>query len=341
MKRFGFVGMVTVLCFGALAAPAAAGLPPAGSSWVVHEHDTPGDGWHIEMTVGRDNHFLRQLVMHSERCDETVLTANVRIDDDGTVAASKPFKTTDDKQGTWRIDAKFADDGHVTGEFQVLKPGCDGGIRKFTAHGGGHEHATGEGHEGHEGHGGYGTPPGTYPDLSKGSRRAVAQARGLWRRSIREAKRRFATYSAARRLGFERYPKQWTRPLVFHLRRGAFTSDGRDLDARRPESLVYWWPKQGQPVLIAYMYRLPNNGVWPSFAKPLLGWHWHSNPVTGKLGSTVMTHVWMTGTLRSALANCMPVRELERANPRFRFSKPGHGLSHESNPCPGETSRYR
>jgi hypothetical protein len=251
----------------------------------------------------------------------------VRIDEDGTVAATKPFRHG---QGTWRIDAKFTD-GRFTGEFQVLKPGCDGGVRQFAAHGGDDDHA------GHEGHGGYGTTLGTYPDLRHASRRSIAQARGLWQRSIRAAKRRFPSYSAARRLGYVRYKRDWKRPVEFHVRRSALTGDGRDLDARRPESLVYFWPKQGQPVLVAFMYRMPNNGVWPSFAKPLLGWHWHPNAVTGKPGRTVMTHVWMTGTLRSAIANCMPVRALERANPRFRFAVPAYKYVHGSAPCPGET----
>jgi hypothetical protein len=320
------VAITTLLCLGAFAAPAAAGLPAAGSQWLASDHNTPGDGWHIEATVGRDARFLREVVMYSERCNAAVVSAHVRIDADGTVAATKPFRQG---HGTWRIDARFTDDGDFSGEFQVLKPGCDGGVRRFTAHGGGHDH---------EGHGGYGTPLGTYPDLSKGSRRAIAQARGLWQRSIRQAKRRFPTYRAALRLGYVRFPGAWPRPVLFHVRRSAFTADGRYLDARRPESLVYWWPEQGEPVLVALMYRMPNNGVWPAFAKPLLGWHWHPNRVTGKAGSTAMTHVWMTGTLRSAIANCMPVPELERANPRFRFAPPAYPFSAGSAPCPAETS---
>jgi hypothetical protein len=46
-----------------------------------------------------------------------------------------------------------------------------------------------------------------------------------------------------------------------------------------------------------------------------------------------MTHVWMTRTLRSALANCVPVAALEAANPRFRWSTPNQGGGHNTEPC--------
>ena len=47
-----------------------------------------------------------------------------------------------------------------------------------------------------------------------------------------------------------------------------------------------------------------------------------------------MTHVWLTGDMRSALANCMPVPALEAALPAFRWAAPGQGFSKESYPCP-------
>jgi hypothetical protein len=55
--------------------------------------------------------------------------------------------------------------------------------------------------------------------------------------------------------------------------------------------------------------------------------------MTGHWGVTIMTHVWLTGTLRSAFANCLPVHELEAVHHRFHYSKPGQGFSHESMPC--------
>jgi hypothetical protein len=184
-----------------------------------------------------------------------------------------------------------------------------------------------------EGHvrGVYGTAVGSYPELHEATPRARTQARALWRRTLGAARGQFATYDAARALGYERLPRKLKRPVVFHLRRPAYDHDRRRLDARRPESITYWWPRRRSPVPVAFMYRMPR-GAWPAYAKPLLGWHSH-NPA-----APLMTHVWLTGTLRTAIANCMPVEALEAANPAFRFSEPRQGYSRESHPCdePGD-----
>lgn len=185
-----------------------------------------------------------------------------------------------------------------------------------------HHHGGDDGHV----HARYGTPVGSYANLDKGSPRARAQARRLWKRTLRSAKRNFPTYRAARNLGYQRYSRKLKRPLVFHLRNYAYDHDGLDLDADRPESLVYWWPAKGDPVLIAYMYRMAP-GAWPTYAKPLLGWHQH------EMGGSLMTHVWLTRTLRSGIANCMPVPQLEAANRHYRFAEPRQGYSRESHPC--------
>jgi hypothetical protein len=172
----------------------------------------------------------------------------------------------------------------------------------------------------------YGTAVGHYPDLDKGSPHARAQARRLWQRTRRAANRLFPTYRAARRLGFTRYSRKLKRPVVFHLRHDGYAHDGRWLDAKRPESLAYWWPAKGRPVLVAYMYRMRPGG-WPRYAKPLLGWHSHERH------GVLMTHVWLTRSLRSAIANCMPVPALEAAHRDYRFAPPRQGYSRESHPC--------
>lgn len=307
---------------------AEAATPKPRARFMVHDHRTPGDGWHIEMRVARDARFLAQLVLHSERCDETVLSSRVRILDDGSIASSKPFTTGDDRIGTWRLDARWSDSDHVSGTFQITTPSCDGGERSFSAHG--------EDHGGAHNHLSYGTPVGSYPDMTTGTRRAHAQVRRLWRASRREARRRFPTYSRAVAAGLKPWLRKtrWRAPMLFHLRSDAYERDGRELDARRPESLVYWWPRRGQPILVAFMYRTPARAGWPAFGKPLLGWHAHMKG--RRTGPTVMTHVWMTRDVRSAIANCMPVRELESALRRFRFTAPTHALTHESRPCPEE-----
>src|SRR3954454_2776042 len=96
---------------------AEAATPMPNAQFMVHDHRTPGDGWHIEMRVARDARYLAQLVLHSERCDETVLTSHVRIRDDGSIASSKPFTTSNDASGTWRLDARWTDRDHVSGTF--------------------------------------------------------------------------------------------------------------------------------------------------------------------------------------------------------------------------------
>ena len=319
---------LVVSCAAALflAADARAAMPMPGAHFLFHDHRTVGDGWHIEMIVGKkDPHFLRQLVLYSERCGETILSTHVRIRDDGTIASAKPFTTAAGEQGTWRLDARWTDTDHVTGTFQITRPGCDGGVRSFTA-------TEGSGHEGHV-HISYGTPVGSYPDLTRGKPRALAQVRRLWRGSIRTAKERFSSYSRVLALGYVPYGREihWTRPMVFHVRSKTYERDHRQLDPRRPESLVYWRPPKGEPVLVAFMYRLPTRRGWPQFGKPLLGWHAHGHE---KLGPTIMTHVWMTRDLRSGIANCMPVQQLEAANRRFRLTTSTHHPTKESLPCP-------
>ena len=128
------VGAAGLAGLSALAAAllASAGLPEPRARFVVHDHRTGGDGWHIEMTVAKDNRYLRQLVLHSERCDETVLSSRVRIRDDGTIASAKPFTTTEDAQGTWRLDATWTDKERVKGSFQITTPDCDGGVGTFS-----------------------------------------------------------------------------------------------------------------------------------------------------------------------------------------------------------------
>lgn len=315
---------VTLLCALALvaAAPAHAHMPKAGAKFVTHAHDVPGDGWHIELTVAGDSKRVSQLVLHSERCAATVVTSNLAIRADGTIDSTKPFR-----RGTWTLQARFTDRLHVEGSFRITTPSCDGGPREFSAHA--EDHGHGHDGQGHHGHGHlYGTPPGTYPELGRATPAQRAQVRRLWRRSRRAARTRFPTYRAARALDFLRRRRPLRRPVIFHLRHAGYERDGRVFDARRPESLVYWWPANAKPVLVAYMYRYPP-GRRPALGGPLLGWHRHGGP-----GTSPMTHVWMTGDLRTALANCLPVAALEAADPAFRWARPGQGSSVESRPCP-------
>jgi plastocyanin len=313
---------------GAGAVSSADAVTPRPLRYLVHQHGVQRDAWHIEMIVAKDRRYLRQLVLHSVRCDETVFTTRVRIRSGGTIASSKPFSLGDDgRTGTWRLDARWIAPNVVVGTFQITKPGCDAGVRAFAARAGGRRGQR---------HVNFGTAHGTYPDLSDGGKRALDHVNRLWKDSMAAAARRFATYADARKLGFERWSRDWKPPLIFHVRHAGYERDARVFDARRPESLVYWWPPAGKPVLIAFMYRAAAKRGWPAFGKPLLGWHTHGPPGPGV---TLMTHVWMTGDLRSAIANCMPVEALEAANPRFRLVPIAHDLSAESVPCPAPPAR--
>jgi hypothetical protein len=315
---------VALLCaFAAVTAapPANATTPTRGAKLVSHDHSTPGDGWHVEITISRDARRVSQLVLHDERCRATVLARNVPIRPGGVIDAARPFASRG-RSGTWQLDATFPNPSHASGGFQLMLPDCTGPVRQFRAHADGHVHA-------HL----HGTRPGRYPDLSRATAARRAQARRLWRASLRESRGRFASYGRARRLGFRPLrglPSR--RPQVFHLRHSGYAATPESFDPRRPESLVYWNPSpSGKPVLIAFMYRL-QAGFRSRFAAPLLGWHSH------RVGASQMTHLWLTGDLRSALANCMPVAALEAAIARFRFDPAGAATSHESVPCPEEAT---
>jgi hypothetical protein len=170
-------------------------------------------------------------------------------------------------------------------------------------------------------------PMAPYPDLAHASRAHKGQARTLWRATLRSAQQRFATYSAALAAGYVHWHRDWARPLVFHLRKGSYNHDGRMLDARRPESLVYWWPEHGSPVLLGFMYRV-GKGRPPELGGSILHYHRHASY------GPWMTHVWLTRSLKTAYARCLPVAALERAIPAFHYMPPHHGGSGpESAPC--------
>jgi hypothetical protein len=82
---------------------------------------------------------------------------------------------------------------------------------------------------------------------------------------------------------------------------------------------------------------LPSLFRAPTHGGRLVPWHGHTSRTSGRPGSTVMTHVWLTGDTRTALAHCFPVEALERAIPRFRYSAPGSGRAGGSPPCPPES----
>jgi hypothetical protein len=176
-------------------------------------------------------------------------------------------------------------------------------------------------------HASVGTPQGFYPDMAKATPRGLREARILMRRTKRAA-RRF-TFRRARRKGFRFTSGHRPRGAkVFHLRKDALDHDGHQMDPNRPESLVFYQAATGRKVLVAFMYRAETQR-FPRVTRGLLGWHRHGT--TNR--ALPMTHIWLTDDLRSATANCLPVKEIEKAR-HFRYTGNQGGASGlESLPC--------
>jgi hypothetical protein len=144
-----------------------------------------------------------------------------------------------------------------------------------------------------------------YPDLMAATPAERREARGLWRRSKRAAKRMFPTPAAARRRGYNGHPGrvQRPRPFFFHFRNNDYVRDGRELDPRHPEAIVYWYDPPKPMVLVAFMYRA-REGQEPDFGGPIIPWHSHCD------GWSVVMHTWFTNDLRSGFARLAPRPEL-------------------------------
>ncbi|HEX8101587.1 MAG TPA: hypothetical protein VF533_03170 [Solirubrobacteraceae bacterium] len=323
---------MAVVAAAAIPAAALAALPGKNTSFEAHDHSTKGKNWHVQVQVGKDPHAAEFLVVYSEQCDVDIAEENVPIADDGTLTASGTTKGG----GTWKVDAKFPESDHFTGTAQVVKGSCDTGPLTFDVM----EGEEGDGHTDHDhgdagggGAGGHHHNHGPkFPAIDQATAAQRAQAERLRIEVRHSANTRFRTYRAARALNFKRFARKWKRPVIFHLRSSTYDKDKRIFDAKRPESLVYWWPRHGQPILLGFMFRVPT-GDRPPFAGPIPIYHQHPNRY-GKLGDNQMTHVWRTGGLKSAWSNCLPVEQLEKALPKFRYEKPRSGVSGpESMPC--------
>src|SRR5688572_21735574 len=72
--RRRWLGMRSTAAAGAVAAfllfPATAGavLPKPGKSYTVHDHQTPGDNWHVELKINKTGRQIVGAVLHAERC---------------------------------------------------------------------------------------------------------------------------------------------------------------------------------------------------------------------------------------------------------------------------------
>lgn len=312
-----------------LAAVADAAAPKPDARYMVHDHQTPGDEWHVDAKTAKDGKSLSTLVVSARRCGSfTPFTNGVPVDADGNVSYEGPLNPRSPEVGTWSISAIFTAPHRLDGSFRMVTPTCDTGPMLFSAH---------SGKAGKHSHGRStmsGTPMGTMPDLSKAKPRRLRQVRRLYRESLRAARIKYRTYGDALRAGFVRYSSNDEMRQLFHVRSREYAYDDVWFNARKVESLVYYRRSDGTPILVGFMFRAPLGGQ-PAFGKPVLGWHSHGTPPKKpKRLLTQMTHVWLTGDLRSGLANCMPVAQLEAFNPEFKLEPGSIGLGHESKPCP-------
>jgi len=313
-----------LLTAGVPLAPAA--LPAGGATVEAHNHASDGRNFHVQLEAGRDRRRLASVLVYSEQCGETFTQEDVPVAEDGTVRAGAAVEG-----GSWELSARFGGARTASGTFRVRLADCDTGVRSFRAKRAAAGRRKGE-HGGHGGKGGHGGHGPKYPPLRRATAAQRRQAETMRRQVWRMARRLFPSYRTAQRRGFVRYPGRWGRPVVFHLRSWLFDMDTISLRASRPESLVYWWPKRGAPILLGFMFRVPAPAR-PAFAGPIPIYHRHPG-TNGKLGATQMTHVWLTHDLRSAWANCLPVDELEKSIRGFEYSKQGNGNSGvEARPC--------
>lgn len=290
---------------------------------MFHDHETAGKNWHVDLRVDpQDPKKLKTLVAYSQQCGETVAKTGIPISEAGVVAASGGLAGG----GAWEVNATFTAPTAIVGTMRMRRPGCDTGVLSYP------NASTGDGHNEHDGGGGHSEHGAKYPDFYSATPKQRRQARALHRRVLETWSG--MTPAKSKRLGFARHPVFEDRPLslgMFHFYNTRSEKDGRMYDARRPESLVFWNMGNGKAVLVAVMYRVPP-GKRPSFAGPIPLYHNHPSK-SGKVVSN-MTHVWMVrrDAFNSAWANCLPVTQLERYNPAFKWSTAARVSSH-SPPC--------
>lgn len=168
------------------------------------------------------------------------------------------------------------------------------------------------------------------PALATPSQRAAAER--FWA----ELKRSAAGWRdprAAKRAGFDTHlaRRPPARVGYLHAEHRRFSHDGRYLDPRRPETLVYANVPGRKLVLIGVMFSMPRGKHGPAPGGPITRWHFHQVCARGdrrgltprpdgscppgsrpRPGSEMM-HVWFTRDLRSGFAIHAPEPELCRA----------------------------
>ena len=322
------------LCGLGLPAVASAALPVKSAAFEAHDHESKGKKWHVQLEISKnDPQVVETLVLYSEACKVTIAATRVPISDDGALKAHKV------KEGgnAWAIDATFTAKGKLEGVAHLGNAKCYSGALAFKAT------SSADGHTDHEhaaktdDHGGKGGRAGghhgpTFPTFSGASANDMEQVYAM-RRAVFEARNElFPSLGAALSKGFVMIGnKRRQRPVAFHVRSEEYDTDEYIFNSRRPESLVYWYPSVGKPILIGMMFRV-ENGPRPSWGGPIPIYHGHV-PEGGGAVPNQMTHVWLTRDLKTAYANCMPVKALEATIPAFKYENSTQGVAN-TRPCP-------
>jgi len=181
---------------------------------------------------------------------------------------------------------------------------------------------------GHAMHGMYVLPG---PSSTSTAQRAYAQR--LLTRVKREAYR-WRTRALARADGYR--PGRSTPDIekhTFHYNNTRRYRDGRRLDPRRPESLVYRQVTAGHFRLVALMFRIPVTMHPPHPAGGLMRWHVHyacemsdaamptadngpcPDGMRMRTGPTAMVHVWFVDDLTHAFDLMAPSDDLLHPEP--------------------------
>jgi hypothetical protein len=185
----------------------------------------------------------------------------------------------------------------------------------------GHHHGGGAAHAGHS-HAGGGHARHVGMNIYTATPAQQAQGRELLTRTQSLAATRFASFDAVRSAGYGFTIKSFDEQKAldyWHLTNPAYLDDDRDLDPERPESLMYWHRKSGEPVLVAVVYRVPSTQANPAFGGPILQWHLHKN-AEGGFGRYKMTHLWLVSGMVDAYSMEMPVAALSK-----RYGTPLNG----------------
>jgi hypothetical protein len=171
-----------------------------------------------------------------------------------------------------------------------------------------------------------------YPAPERASAANRRRAERLRRATNGEAWR-FASVALAEAAGYVSDPliSPVHRPGLVHYRRNGPYYWGRLLEPAAPQALVFWCPSAGGCALAAFMYRALRRPLPPTYGH-ILGWHRH-DPTAGW-----MTHVWLTGDVRTAFAQCAPFAALSAHNPALVHEPYEPDIPSLDEPCAAQPS---